>query len=200
VLEGHGRESEIINDADLSHTVGWFTIHFPVHVKFTKSLDLGAQIKLVKELLRSVPNNGIGYGLLRYMRTESPLASQSEPVVLFNYLGQFDRTLPDSELFTLTKPLQGSYSPSDPRTHALEVNAYVRNGQLSLDVVYNSNQFETEAVQTLVNDFSEHLNTLIQHCLSPEAGGHTPSDFALANLSEEQFGRLSDMLNKLNDS
>jgi non-ribosomal peptide synthase protein (TIGR01720 family) len=115
-------------------------------------------------------------------------------------LGQFDRALPASDLFTLAQPLRGSYSPYDPRTHALEVNAYIRNSQLHLDVVYNTSQFNTEAVQTLTDNFSNHLDTLIQHCLSSDVGGHTPSDFALVDLSEEQFDRLSDMLNKLDGS
>ncbi|UCD42585.1 MAG: non-ribosomal peptide synthetase, partial [Chloroflexota bacterium] len=200
MMEGHGRESEIFNDVDLTQTVGWFTTHYPVHVELSETFDPGTQIKQVKELLRRIPNNGIGYGLLRYLHTESPLASQPEPAVLFNYLGQFDRALPASELFTLAKPLRGSYSPNNPRTHALEVNAYIRNGQLALDVIYNTSQFETETVQTLVDDFGNLLDMLIQHCLSSEAGGHTPSDFALADLTEEQFDRLSEMLNKLDGS
>jgi non-ribosomal peptide synthase protein (TIGR01720 family) len=200
MMEGHGRESEIVNDVDLSRTIGWFTAHYPVHITLIGSFDPGAQIKKVKELLRNIPNNGIGYGLLRYLSTESSLVSQPEPAVLFNYLGQFDRALPASDLFTLAQPLRGSYSPYDPRTHALEVNAYIRNSQLHLDVVYNTSQFNTEAVQTLTDNFSNHLDTLIQHCLSSDVGGHTPSDFALVDLSEEQFDRLSDMLNKLDGS
>ena len=32
-LEGHGRE-EIIEDVDLSRTVGWFTSIYPVHFKY----------------------------------------------------------------------------------------------------------------------------------------------------------------------
>jgi len=69
-----------------------------------------------------------------------------------------------------------------------------------VDVVYSTGQFEVETVQTLVDNFINHLEKLIQHCLSPDAGGHTPTDFALADLSDEQFDRLSDMLNKLDGS
>ena len=35
-LEGHGRE-EIIEDVDLSRTVGWFTSIYPVHLNITNA-------------------------------------------------------------------------------------------------------------------------------------------------------------------
>jgi hypothetical protein len=36
----------------------------------------------------------------------------------------------------------------------------------------------------------EELRALIAHCLSPDAGGYTPSDFPLANLAQEQLNNL----------
>jgi amino acid adenylation domain-containing protein len=53
-LEGHGREG----DLDLSRTVGWFTTMFPVCLDAT-------DVRLVKDHLRSIPRNGLGYGLLQ---------------------------------------------------------------------------------------------------------------------------------------
>ena len=54
VLEGHGRE-EIVDGADLSRTVGWFTTQFPVVLDFPDG-DWGAVLKSVKEQLRAVPH------------------------------------------------------------------------------------------------------------------------------------------------
>ena len=83
-LEGHGRE-EIFADVDLSRTVGWFTSLFPVRLD-PGALDLdealaggpalGRALKLIKEQLRALPDNGLGYGLLRYLnpQTASQLA------------------------------------------------------------------------------------------------------------------------------
>jgi non-ribosomal peptide synthase protein (TIGR01720 family) len=200
MMEGHGRETELIGNVDLSHTVGWFTTHYPVHIRMAGTKDPGVQIQQVKEQLRRIPNNGIGYGLLRYLHADSPLNSQTAPVVLFNYQGQFERALPASDLFTLARPLRGSYSPHNPRTHALEVNTYIRKGRLYSNIVYSTDQIETEMVENLADNFITQLEALVQHCLSPEAGGHTPSDFELADLSTEEFDRLSDMLNKLDGS
>jgi len=70
-----------------------FTSVFPVRVQpyvYGRSLD--AAIKAVKEQIRSVPNHGIGYGVLRYLSPHDDVREQLtriRPSVGFNYLGQF---------------------------------------------------------------------------------------------------------------
>ena len=98
-LEGHGRE-DIFADVDLSRTVGWFTSLFPVRLD-PGALDLdeawravprsGARSRPIKEQLRALPDNGLGYGLLRYLNREtaSQLAGLAAPQIGFNYLGRF---------------------------------------------------------------------------------------------------------------
>ncbi len=98
-LEGHGREP-MDSMIDLSRTVGWFTSLYPV------SLDVGSgdldqalaggpgiarALKRVKEQLRAVPGQGLGYGLLRYLNPEvgPRLAGRQDPQIAFNYLGRF---------------------------------------------------------------------------------------------------------------
>jgi non-ribosomal peptide synthase protein (TIGR01720 family) len=200
VLEGHGRETELFTDVDLSHTVGWFTTQYPLHVHLAKAWDPGSLLKQVKEQIRRVPGKGIGYGVLRYLRAEHTLAAQDTPPVLFNYMGQFERALPASDLFSLAQPLMGGYSPRNRRTHGLEVNTFVRGDQLQINIDFDTGSFSPRFVQAHVNTFLNRLEELIAHCLSPEAGGHTPSDFALTDMTDEQFGRLSDLLNQLDES
>lgn len=82
LLEGHGREN-IWDDLDTTKTVGWFTSMYPVKLS-SKEDGLGNNVVSVKESLRGIPNNGIGYGAaLGYVNYELPLVS-------FNYLGHFD--------------------------------------------------------------------------------------------------------------
>ncbi|MBM4200177.1 MAG: AMP-binding protein, partial [Gammaproteobacteria bacterium] len=61
-LERHGRMDRF-DGLDLSRTVGWFTCLHPVRV--TLADELAATIKMVKECLRAVPDDGAGYSLLR---------------------------------------------------------------------------------------------------------------------------------------
>ncbi|MCB0015838.1 MAG: hypothetical protein KDE34_28180, partial [Anaerolineales bacterium] len=103
MVEGHGREEQLHDEADLSRTVGWFTTHYPVHLQLPPRDGYGEALKAVKEQLRRIPNSGIGYGLNRYLGDKQ---AESEPDILFNYLGQFERTLPQSNLFQLDRPLQ----------------------------------------------------------------------------------------------
>ena len=98
-LEGHGRE-DIGPETDLSRTVGWFTTMFPLRLDpgtldldeaFAGGAALGRAFKSIKEQLRAVPGNGLGYGLLRYLnaQTASSLDGFAPPQLGFNYLGRF---------------------------------------------------------------------------------------------------------------
>ena len=65
-MESHGRNVEGI---DVSRTVGWFTAMYPLKLHIIKG-NLGEQIMEIKEQIRSVPGNGIGYGILKYLSGE----------------------------------------------------------------------------------------------------------------------------------
>src|SRR5262249_16500808 len=78
-LEGHGRE-DIFADVDLSRTVGWFTSLFPVRLDpgvldldeaMTGGAATGRALKSIKEQLRALPDNGLGYGLVRYLNPQT---------------------------------------------------------------------------------------------------------------------------------
>jgi non-ribosomal peptide synthase protein (TIGR01720 family) len=61
---------------------------------------------------------------------------------------------------------------------------------------YSSNLHRRTTVTGLAQRFIEALRLLIVHCQSPEAGGSTPSDFPLAGLDEQEFGKLSLLIEK----
>ena len=52
---------------------------------------LGRALKTIKEQLRALPDNGLGYGVLRYLnpQTGAQLAGFAGPQIGFNYLGRF---------------------------------------------------------------------------------------------------------------
>src|SRR5262249_44591289 len=64
-LEGHGRE-DIGDNLDLSHTIGWFTSLFPLRLELAPGIGTEAALKSIKEQIRTVPDRGLTYGLLRY--------------------------------------------------------------------------------------------------------------------------------------
>jgi amino acid adenylation domain-containing protein/non-ribosomal peptide synthase protein (TIGR01720 family) len=200
-LEGHGRE-EISADVDVSRTVGWFTSSFPFALVADSSDGPGDDLKSMKERLRLVPNHGIGYGLLRYLSGEQELSGELSALppaeVSFNYLGRFDESLPESSTFSMMDESCGpTRGPGGMRTHLLDINASVSGGRLRLYWSYSRNLHAPATIEHLADEYVEELRALIAHCVSPEAGGFTPSDFPDADLTQQE---LDDLLTEINDS
>ena len=191
-LEGHGRE-DLFESVDLSRTVGWFTTIFPVRLR--PSVEMGASIKAVKEQLRAIPNKGLGYGLLKYLgaaATRDMLQGRGEARITFNYLGQFDQSFDKDEgLFVPANESDGLARSSEaPLGSALSVSGQVYNGELRLGISYSREMYEAETIAALAEDYRSELEALIDHCLSDEAGGLTPSDVPLAKLTQTQLDAL----------
>ncbi len=194
-LEGHGRE-DLFDEVDLSRTVGWFTTLFPVAIDLEDASSPQDVLKSVKEQLRGIPNKGLGYGLLRYLSADSEVVSQLQKhpsaEICFNYLGQFDRTLETSSEFQLTAESIGSpQSLVGERSHLLEINSFIVEGQLLLDWTYSANIHQAATIEQLVEVFLRELRSLIEHCTLPNVGGYTPSDFPLATTTQPKLDFLT---------
>ncbi|GAA6624124.1 amino acid adenylation domain-containing protein [Scytonema sp. NUACC26] len=181
-LEGHGRE-ELFEDLDLSRTVGWFTSIFPVRLSLENTSHLGEALKTVKEQLRAIPNRGIDYGVLCYLSKEREIAKHlsclPQAEVSFNYLGQFDRVLPELSLFSLAHESSGSSrSLQGKRFYVLEISGCISQGKLQMNWTYSEKLHRQTTIESLAQRFIEAMRSLIAHCQSPDAGGFTPSDFA----------------------
>ncbi|MFD2168564.1 non-ribosomal peptide synthase/polyketide synthase [Tumebacillus lipolyticus] len=196
-FEGHGRE-EILDNVDLSRTVGWFTTVYPVCLQVPENGQLGAAIQAVKEQLRAVPNRGIGYGILRWLSDDADLRQQladlPQPEVSFNYLGQFDTTSDQQEesFFQVAAgtPSGLAQSPGAKRSHLLDITSLVAGGKLQVNLIYSTNVHHVETIEGLADEFLRKLRAVIAHCVSPEAGGYTPSDFPQARLTQAELDRF----------
>jgi amino acid adenylation domain-containing protein/non-ribosomal peptide synthase protein (TIGR01720 family) len=193
-LEGHGRE-DLFAGVNLSRTVGWFTNVCPVLLQLDEPFTPGGALKSIKEQLRAVPDRGINYGVLRYADgahdLRAALVCAPRPQVSFNYLGRVDRMLESASAWGLVREgLGGTRGARNRRTHLLEVNAGVYGGELRLDWSYSRDLHERATVERVASDYLETLRGLVAHCLSPGAGGHTPSDFPLAKLGQRELDEL----------
>ncbi|OKH43158.1 hypothetical protein NIES2101_31150 [Calothrix sp. HK-06] len=202
-LEGHGRE-ELFEDVDVSRTVGWFTTVYPVVLQLKNTKNLGEALKSIKEQLRSVPNRGIGYGLLRYLspdaRVSSQLATMPQAEVCFNYLGQLDSVGIDYPGLSLAKESSGfSQSQSGINSHLFEIDAFVVDGKLQVTWKYSQNFYNRKTVEQLAATYIEELWSLIEHCVMSDAIGYTPSDFPEAGLDQNELDNLLDGLDGFGD-
>ena len=195
-LEGHGRE-DIFEDVNISRTVGWFTVSYPLRLRYEGTFDYGQLIRQVKETYRRVPNHGIGFGLLRYLNPQGKesLETAAQPPIGFNYLGQFDGAQKAEE--SLGKPISAlapERAPINRRVHYLEIGGNITDGQLTMNFSFSSRQFKEETVTQLAEIYAQELRALIAHCLSPQAGGYTASDFEEAQLDDDELDALLDEL------
>lgn len=199
-MEGHGRE-DILEGVDLSRTVGWFTTLYPIRLQVDPTMAPAGVLKMVKEQLRRIPNRGIGYGVLRYLCQDEavvePLRALPQAEVCFNYLGQLEQGLADAALFKRLRQVSAAQrSGQGQRRYLLEVNGCIVDGELQLDWTYSAEIHRRDTVERLAGDFIEALQTLIVHCLSPAAGGYTPSDFPSMSLSQQELDALLDALDQ----
>ncbi|MEV0505037.1 condensation domain-containing protein, partial [Streptomyces spectabilis] len=196
-MEGHGREH-----LDLARTVGWFTSEYPVRVP--ASGDAGRLLRAAKEARRSVPDGGVGYGVLRHLdpQTGPELAATPPPDVLLNYLGRFaPLTAPGWRL-----PERDAFAVTEPDDKALEqvlaLNCFVHEEgapRLAVEWTAATEVLPADAVKDLQTAWAEALDALAAHARTTP-GGLTPSDLPLVDLDQdaidalERTGRVDDVL------
>src|SRR5262249_3689215 len=201
-LEGHGRE-EMFADVDLSRTVGWFTSLYPVRldpggIDLDEALAggpaLGRVVKSIKEQLRALADNGVGYGLLRYLnaQTGGQLSGYAGPQLGFNYLGRFAAgAQEDWGLAAEAAALGGGGDAGMPLPHALEVNALTLDGaegaRLRASWSWAPALLEEAAVRERARGWFAVLGALVGHVAQPGAGGRTPSDLPLVSLPQAEI-------------
>lgn len=210
-LEGHGRE-EIFKDCDLSRTVGWFTTLFPVRLELDGSSlqeawdggnAVAEIVKAVQEQLRANPDNGLGYGLLRYLNpdTAPALARLGRPEILFNYLGRI--TTSEENDWAPSVVLSGGGDPDLSLSHGLEVNALAleraSGPELKATWSWAPALLAEEAVQDLAQEWFHALKLLVAHASRHEVGGLAPSDVPLVEISQAEINQLERKHGKLED-
>ncbi|MCR8984709.1 amino acid adenylation domain-containing protein [Brevibacillus laterosporus] len=198
-LEGHGRE-DIIKEINISRTIGWFTSLYPVNLTISSEHDLSYQIKATKESLRSVPQKGIGYGILAYLagsdqREGCQLTRKSE--ISFNYLGQFEQAKGEGLLQPSNMPKGPLFCPNNNRSYQLDVIGSVSEKQLHIQILYSQKHYQDSTIAKLVDRYMHHLRLIINHCLQKEGPDITPSDVGDEELTFEELDDIADFINNL---
>ncbi|MFD9160773.1 amino acid adenylation domain-containing protein [Streptomyces sp. NPDC059558] len=204
-LEGHGREGRYVAESagfepELSRTVGWFTTLFPVTVDPGAATDptdpgyLAAALKAVKEDLARVPGNGVSYGALRHLAGTA--FDAPAPQVLFNYLGRFDAgSSGDWELAGTSGQLGEKRDPRMRLPRVLEFNAIAEPApaggayELVTTLSWPDGLLTDGDIETIGRYFREALTGLAAPAVL-DLGGHSPSDFPLAALTQADVDEL----------
>jgi non-ribosomal peptide synthase protein (TIGR01720 family) len=201
-LEAHGRE-ELFADVDVSRTVGWFTSVYPV---LLETMSAGPWkparwLTSIQEQLRSVPNRGIGYGVLRYLsedeETRRRLEAMPQPEISFNYLGQFDQVFRRSKLFAPAQEPSGkTIAGANRRQHLVDVQAMVIEGKLRVSWSYSDALHRAETMEKIAASFMEALRELLVDLRQHGAEECSPEDFPLTRLTHEDLMHVASLLDE----
>ena len=157
-LVGHGRET-INKKIELDRTVGWFTIAYPVIIEAKNNLK--EVIIETKEMLRKIPNKGIGYGAL-FLLHEANFNLEIADITL-NYMGSYDEILGEySTIFRTSEYSTGmSIASENTQKVAININGALVNEQLCFDIFYKKEKLTDKEAKRFSELYRETLGDAI---------------------------------------
>ncbi len=206
-VEGHGREPGD-SGAELSRTVGWFTSIHPVLLAPARSTGTtrwpagppperpsnGSRNSCGRSRRRHRPRPAAPPRRPRGPRPDRPRPAR-HPRPGLQLPGPVPR--PDGGLWTAAPDADLIGDGTDerlPLAHAVELNALTRdeNGGPRLTAVWTwaGRLLDEDAVRDLGESWFRALTALAAHAERPDAGGITPSDLSLVQLSQDQIDQL----------
>ncbi|MFC9892534.1 amino acid adenylation domain-containing protein [Nocardia sp. NPDC127579] len=221
-LEGHGRAEAMLPGSDLARTIGWFRTGYPaaldlsrvdIDAAFDGGEATGAAVKAIKEQLLAVPDQGLGYGLLRHLNPETAdeLPGQLGQIS-FDYSGRVCADgVPEGPTALGWMPTgeAGQHDPEQdeamPARAVVDIVAVAVDGddgpRIDVSFRYASEIVGEAQVRELAQDWLSALEALAWHAEHPASGGLTPSDVPLVRVEQGEidawqraYPSLSDVL------
>ncbi|MGW9266472.1 amino acid adenylation domain-containing protein, partial [Gordonia terrae] len=213
LTEGHGRYEEVLaagespRRADLSRSVGWFTTIVPV--RLDPGTDVVHAVKAAKEARLAQPDNGIGFGWLRYgSGTADPdsdareLATRPLPSISFNYFGAGGGAgAPDAEVLPFTHapdaPILGSSASGRMvalSTLGVSVTTSLDeqgNRKLVAGASFPGSLFADDEVTDLLDMWAAELAALTKAIGSGTRVGLSPSDVPGTGVTQRDLDDLA---------
>jgi non-ribosomal peptide synthase protein (TIGR01720 family) len=199
-IESHGRGG-YFDEVDTTRTVGWFTSLYPVTLEVPFPVTPAETLRMTKERVHTIPRNGFGYGLLRYLTgldaVKSRLTGGQAAEISFNYLGQVSLSQEQQGIFQPASENTGPvHGPDGKRANLIDVTCIVTDGCMGIEFTYSKNLHRTTSIQALAHSYQDALRQFIHADQDHQPGGHTPSDFPMARLNQQKLDRLMSKLNQ----
>lgn len=196
-LEGHGRE-KVIDDINITRTVGWFTSIYPVAIQFSSG-NIREQIIYAKEALKQVPHKGVGFNFLKYS-TESVYVKDidfdNKPNIGFNYMGEVKSRENKGRFMILYENIENEIGSSIREPYLMNIISYIIDGEYIVTFHYSSSELEKEYVNQIAKSYISNLEQCIDYCSKKDRKEYTPSDFTAAeNLSIEDLKIITQKFN-----
>jgi non-ribosomal peptide synthase protein (TIGR01720 family) len=191
---------KLFEDIDLSHTVGCCVSKYPVVLQLTQNASssdrfLRDALLNVKEAVHLVPNQGMGYGMLRYMsKMQDALLPEDthDSEVCFRYAGK-PSAVQDSSLFSLVQGGNGiPQHTAKAIASFIDIDALIgADGKLQLVFSFRKSRFQEATITRLSSWYIEELELLLNHMTQQKDSRFpTPSDFSLAHLTQAELAHV----------
>jgi non-ribosomal peptide synthase protein (TIGR01720 family) len=165
------------DDMDLSRTVGQIAFAGYVLLEREESDGPEEMLKSVREQLRRLPNQGLGYRSLFLLDQDAEAVEKVTSLcydqvnVFFNYLGQMEG-YSEAGLFRRARESTGATQNSQNKDETgllLWCTLLVRGGRLIVSLDYYTNVHKRTTIEAVVDGFLEALRASIASCRSPTA-------------------------------
>jgi amino acid adenylation domain-containing protein/non-ribosomal peptide synthase protein (TIGR01720 family) len=187
LMESNGRAQRYA-DADFATTVGWMTSAYPLTIA-VPGTDWPATVERVRERTRRVPEQGVGYGVLRHVVRDATLARVS-PRFAFNYLGRFQHH-PDRDFAILDEVPAGDRLGELGLLAPLEFVCFADDAGLHVTVSADAASVGQDRLDRTLLAFRERAASLAACCRTlAEPVAVAPVDFVDASWSLDDYLRL----------
>ncbi|QUQ65749.1 non-ribosomal peptide synthetase [Kutzneria sp. CA-103260] len=138
---GHGTPNTF-RPQDRSRSVGWFTNSFPLLVPVSPDARVADTLATVADTLQAVPNDGVGYGILRHLSPDTDavrrLRSLPEPELLVEHkVSGVNSFRVGAGRLGVLSPMFGSENRSLLASMPIAVSTAVVNGELHLHLAHH---------------------------------------------------------------
>jgi amino acid adenylation domain-containing protein/non-ribosomal peptide synthase protein (TIGR01720 family) len=160
---GHGRG--IVEDANLSRTVGFMLCYQPMLVCFERGHDTAAPLHAVLRQIRRLPE-GFTFDLLRLFSSvpsvRDAFGKLPRAEVLFNFTGEELEAVDEPGFFRRSGDACGSdYSPRNGRYYPLAVSGAIVGSRLRFRLVYSRNLHRRDSMERLLRAFHKCLMAVV---------------------------------------
>ncbi|MGC1376637.1 MAG: amino acid adenylation domain-containing protein [Anaerolineales bacterium] len=160
----HGRDIPLEN-VDLSRTVGWFVIHYPLLLRLESAGSLEETLPLVRQQYRQPPNGGIGDELLRYMSGNDELKKtlRPHPKLIFSHESSQSTSADKGPIRSVSTPTGNFINFVNPEIswpYLLELRTMIVDNQLHWAWTSGETVYHRSTVEQLSKNFGDILKKL----------------------------------------
>ncbi|OPZ90085.1 MAG: Gramicidin S synthase 1 [Firmicutes bacterium ADurb.Bin419] len=186
----------IDDSLDISRTIGCFSPFCPVLFDNVNLDSVPEYIKTTKEIIRRIPMQGFGYGIIKHMKMSDDCIYNSDNEIIVNYYGHIDKYL-DKKYFkvhTFDFNLLGLKDYGN--NNMLEIDIIILDGKLRVSFNYNQYHYTVESIRDIIKQYESSLVEIINYCVEKKDSEITPSDLLYNELS---FDELKEIISDIED-